>query len=458
MALGTPDFKVQYGVRGLLMRTNAVGFEQLPSVKASLEAYNGVSSSREAIDPTRYLGFVRNVVEALRYVTEARNYKSILSTSGNVFSFGALTGAGGNVPIQLGGAGRPARNAAFAVGKDAQAIVTVVESSNQEEEAAQIVAVVGGAAAPGAVAGRQAERILNIIDMNIIPINVHALLRDIPLANLYNYEYTFEQMVAAIYGYTDADIDDMHTVNTRQMLLRLLVNPYLNIGDVKLYGSDVLDLGTAGFVHRIFRGDNSLGMGRPKFLSDQLFNKALFGSVYQLREDYDEAGPGVGAGIARGREGVGIAAAGITEGAPAQNRAAWAVRQAPGDRRSSTISFLSQPAAGTDPQNAVTMLDLSGGNMANGRTRRARLEAIGRLRFDTRLVRGLVHITNVLRLVRLKLNRELTQSRSVLVSSHSAVASSLTEYGVDPYGPNESLDSTFMGMPRFSDQDQPSQF
>ncbi|NBQ70512.1 MAG: hypothetical protein EBU46_17440, partial [Nitrosomonadaceae bacterium] len=41
-------------------------------------------------------------------------------------------------------------------------------------------------------------------------------------------------------------------------------------------------------------------MGRPKFLSDQLFNKPLFGSVYQSRQDWDEAGPAVGIGKARG--------------------------------------------------------------------------------------------------------------------------------------------------------------
>jgi hypothetical protein len=49
----------------------------------------------------------------------------------------------------------------------------------------------------------------------------------------------------------------------------------------------------------------------------------------------------------------------------------------------------------------------------------------------------LFFITNVVRVVRLKLNRELTQSRGVLVSSHSAVAAGLTEYGTDPFTPNE---------------------
>jgi hypothetical protein len=453
------------------MRATAVGFEQMPGVKASLDAYNGVSASREQMDPTRYLGFVRNVVDALRYVTEARNYKSALSTSNAVFSYHPLADAAAVAAIQLGGA-RP-RNAAFAIGESAQAIVTIVESSNQEEEASRIARVVGGtggAGAAGTGVGRQMERILNIIDMNIVPIDVHALMRAIPLANLFNYEYTFEQMVAAIYGeqakfYTNPTgrdyITDANTVNSRQMYLRLLVNPYLNLDaggaaqGQMLYGSDVMSLGTAGFVHRIFRGDNGLGMGRPKFLSDQLFNKALFGSVYQRRMDFDEGGPDVGAGIARGRQNVGVpqgpapGLAAVPAGVPAQRQRAWVPIGGP---RGRTITYLRVPAENQGPESAVVEAELSSAQQ------RAQLEAIGRRRFDTRVVRNLFFITNVLRLVRLKLNRELTQTRSVLVSSHSAVASGLTEYGTDPYSPNESYDSTFAGMPRFSDQDEPSKF
>jgi len=141
--------------------------------------------------------------------------------------------------------------------------------------------------------------------MNIIPVNFHALMRDIPLANLYNYEYTFEQMVASLYGeqsskYTQTGgLPDNETKTSRQMLLRLLNDPYSQVS-LPMYGSEVYNLGTSGFIHRIFRGDNNLGMGRPKFLSDQLFNKSLFGSIYQSQSDYDEAGPGVGVGISRG--------------------------------------------------------------------------------------------------------------------------------------------------------------
>ncbi len=78
---------------------------------------------------------------------------------------------------------------------------------------------------------------------------------------------------------------------------------------------------------------------------------------------------------------------------------------------------------------------------------------IGKARFDTTLVRNLFFITNVVRLLRLNLNRELTQSRNVLLASHFAVAPGVTEYGSDPFGPNEVLGSTYPdGQSRFDDE------
>lgn len=42
---------------------------------------------------------------------------------------------------------------------------------------------------------RENARLLNIIDLNVNPINFHALLRDFPIANIYNYAFTFDNIV-----------------------------------------------------------------------------------------------------------------------------------------------------------------------------------------------------------------------------------------------------------------------
>ena len=82
------------------------------------------------------------------------------------------------------------------------------------------------------------------------------------------------------------------------------------------------------------------------------------------------------------------------------------------------------------------------------------LAAQGRIRFDTKFIRNIFFITNVLRVIRLKLNRELTQSRNLLLSSHAAVAPGLTEYGFDPFTPNQITHSrTVQSDAQFSSDD-----
>ena len=133
---------------------------------------------------------------------------------------------------------------------------------------------------------------------------------------------------------------------------------------------------------------------------------------------------------------------------PLAQQVEWLPQERLADRRHQNIAYLKLPDAG-HPETSVKELNVGSFEI------KARLECIGRMRFDTRLVRNLFFITNVLRLVRLKLNRELTQSRSVLTSAHTAVAPGLTEYGTDPFGPNEVYGSTLPnGYDRYDDRDQ----
>lgn len=335
--LGSPQFKIFYGHRQLLARSTPVSYEQLPGVKNIVDTYNGVTPPREQIDVDRYLSFCKNVVAALRYVVDTRNYKSTLTTTNrlqigtydaNVVNQVSIIGETinasnglvnytparvvGGVPIAAtgsvvyglsGGVVIPPGGAAHTLvpGQDENVILSVVESSNQDDELEKISMQAGAFGVDAATNTRKMERIYNIIDMNIIPINVHALMRDIPLANLYNYEFTFEQMVCSMFNEQLSTLPAPST-RTRHAFIKLLMDPYMEVNN-DLYGGDMTTLGSAGYVQRIFRGDNDLGMGRPKFLSDQMFNKALFGSIYQAREDFDEAGPVAGIGAARSRLG-----------------------------------------------------------------------------------------------------------------------------------------------------------
>lgn len=419
-ALGEPEFKILYGHRQLLTQRTPVGYEQIPGAKALLDSYNS-SAGRGRIEDDRFLKFGQTAVATLRFLCDVRNTRPLLcSDSQNLFSAATLVGSG--KPLQP-------ENLVFAMrATSPQAILDIVENTNQDDSVSKITASLGQTRATGQ-SGRQEEWVANLVDLNVVPINVHALMRQIPLANLYNYEYTFEQMAALMYGqspslFTDPEnkLTDDKTTTTRQMLLRLLVNPYMEVSDAN-YGSDAFVTSTEGFIHRIFRGDNDLGMGRPKLLSDQLFGKALFGSVYLHEADYDEAGPGVGIGIGRGRDG---RAATLTWIRGNQNK---------------TLTYMN--TEGSAVQSVV---------LPSSETRQ-RLEAVGRMRFDTRFVRNIFFITNVVRVLRLKLERELSDGRGVLAASHQAVTPGVTEYGADPFGPNEVLGSKRLDhQTRFADE------
>jgi len=164
------------------------------------------------------------------------------------------------------------------------------------------------------------------------------------------------------------------------------------------------------YIDKIMRGDNTLGLTRPKFLSDQIYNKILFRSVYPSPLHYDDRGVDASLGKYLGN-------------------------------LKSTAILSVDPLLNT--QNSSLTYPISVNDEFKIHTRNFNpntftiLENIGRLRFDTTIVRNLFFIVNILRVTRLKLNRELTASRNVVVNSHYAVNPSITEYGVDPFGPHE---------------------
>jgi hypothetical protein len=87
---------------------------------------------------------------------------------------------------------------------------------------------------------------------------------------------------------------------------------------------------------------------------------------------------------------------------------------------------------------------------SNAVERIRRLQLAGKARFDTRLVRNLFFISNVQRVLRLRLDQELTEYRNVLIKNDATVNPGVTEYGSlptrttvkdYPSGPQETVNS-----------------
>jgi hypothetical protein len=137
---------------------------------------------------------------------------------------------------------------------------------------------------------RRQLRIYNILDSNIVPINFHALQREIPLINIFNYSYTFDQMVKQFIGVETASrsvseivLSDGKDANEltgggsgkigkypEDALVRILLEPR-----GKRYVTDYVNN-----IWRLMAGNESLTLNRPKYLSDQLWNKVLLNSMF----------------------------------------------------------------------------------------------------------------------------------------------------------------------------------
>lgn len=151
--------------------------------------------------------------------------------------------------------------------------------------------------------------IQNIFDLNIVPINIHALMREVPLANLYNYAYSFDRMIIELYyglGNVNARklISELcgdgegaigKITSAKDMLVQLLIKPYADVTKQVADGDRTAAFAGVNmyekFVKPMMVGATGGDLGRPKFLSDQLFNKSLFGELYSGETEYREVGP-----------------------------------------------------------------------------------------------------------------------------------------------------------------------
>lgn len=134
----------------------------------------------------------------------------------------------------------------------------------------------------------------SILDLNLVPIDFSELSRSIPLSNIMNYSYTMDSMALDILVKNDAIKKAIHkelvepadpkvgpmiiTPNSETLMYALLVNPF---GKAETSNS---------LVQNMFTGSTQIKLGRPKFLSDQMFQKSLFGELVNARSEYTERG------------------------------------------------------------------------------------------------------------------------------------------------------------------------
>lgn len=408
---GEAVFKFMYGQR-YIMTGKKLTPDYTPGMFHLLDQYNGISATDVKYDRAQFEEFVANHIHMIRYIADTKFYKSILDddcagyVKQNLIPQAAITaintasaGSGDvyNNKVLPGSAlfnveGK-CENESYTAKTTLEEIISITESSDHESTYKNITEDIHKK--EKVLNNRKQARIQNILDMNIVPINPHALLREVPLINIINYSYTCDRMMQNAILETNENIVDPDTTNVnypREMLNKLIIHPYCHVDQTKFLW----------LVSRLSLGDTDAKLGRPKFISDQLWGKLL------LQSQLPTAGV---AGIPLQENN------NLREGIPA------AVASMRG------INNNAEPANKDDALDALYgnhtgAVDYKYVKVEDGKHKIARVNIsniktatdIGYLRFNTLFVRNLYFLCNIQRVMRMVMREEVAQLEAPVVS------------------------------------------
>lgn len=301
--VGELRFKLLYGTQKIL-NSDAIKLDDIPGIKYIIKQHNTSVDKRHIFDNIDQ--FMQNVITLTGGILNLRNYIPLFNKAygplytplsktdlDNIYSTSRII-IDENLKIYQ------------AMNKTKLTdVVNLTESVSQKEQKSKIInTIMYQEGCPGQY-DRDIMLIFNIIDLNIIPINFHALMREIPLINLINYSNTFDSLVKDMMGINinnslesklnrNGEIIHTDLSNNNQnksLFYALLVDPYIPLS------YDVYE----NVLSNIIRGNIGIGdLGRPKYIGDEIYNKALFGEIYPGEIYYEEGGPLVGEGKRHG--------------------------------------------------------------------------------------------------------------------------------------------------------------
>jgi hypothetical protein len=337
---GSDRFAYNYATRLILHNYDANPLmDHMPGMTELLESYNSSARGQKKIEAKTWATHVGLNVHLLRFVTGTRLYSPLFGASRNVVDRALFRAADSDIS-----------NPTYQMTQELSAVIGLITHSDRNlstDAVANFLAVTPSDAAP---INRRSSMVYNLLELNISAINVHALRSDVPLANIYNYSYTFDTFVSQIVESSADVFKGIAAENsTHDVMSVICKHPYAVM---------LNDLYTLG-MGKIARGQSSLDThGRPKFISDQLWNKALLNSVTDVKDSK------------RRRD--------VEFKAPADGK----------------ITYIKD--------GKVVEKDVGGANGAG-------LRASGYGRFNTKFIRNLLFLANVQRMVTHKLNSELTK-------------------------------------------------
>ncbi len=329
---GSPSFKFAYGTRGLLSDTVKPSVDLAPGVLGMLDLYNKKVGGAVNYDKKRLTDIFEHSTYLLRWATDYTYHKTYLGdndlnklTEYFIISSPNVTGHRNilqhvscqtakhaidmNASLSAAGGGIRACCDQFFI--KTSNITNLIENDNYKHSLYRMLRCIVDNDKAQNLWGfnRNNLRIYNILDANIVPFNFHTLQSEVPLINIFNYSYTFDHLIKEKFGVKYKHLTDDHinkaisldwsgptptatnpaldiSLVPEDTIIRIMMNP-----SGKRYLYDYRNN-----VSRIMAGSTGWPLNRPKYLSDQLWNKVLLNVIYRNNERY---GPGALQGFDR---------------------------------------------------------------------------------------------------------------------------------------------------------------
>lgn len=357
LTFSTPEsrvFEFNYGTRLLLGKPKVLPkLDQMNGVREIVESYNLVAASDKKISLDTTTKSSLMIIQLARWLVDLAIYVPITSNNQMI--------------VQLG----PDSIYQASPATTLDAALNLTTGTNKRQSIAQLSEWVtqrgGGNLNKNPILNREKMQIMNIIDMNVNPINLNALRREIPLINMLNYSMTFdafvkEQLKKSAPAMTVVYHSPPRVASKEDMLLALALDPYRQKIDTAEWD-------------RMFDcySDNSAGLlgftGHDAFAVDQVFRKSLLYS--ELNKDSNGAPPNERRGLFDRRTGT-------------------------NKPRNDLIDRI--------PQSAVNKATLD------------ELGLLGMARHDTTFIRNILFISMCHRMMRARMNKEMTKITFPVVS------------------------------------------
>ena len=418
---GSNVYKFNYSTRLLMTKPDLdPNMEHFAGAKELYNAYNSTAGRNVALSPAEYSSTIKHTFLLGRFLINGMSDNRLLQVGPKCF---ANNNPGGN----------PLQQTVFQLVKSFSDVVEITENNTLNISKSKLAKVIGDTSSDQNI-DRNRMQVLNILDAGIVPLNVHAFMREVPFVNLFNYSYTFDRMIQEFLlpdyisnkltsGLSENNLmiqPDEKASTTRELFVKLLMHPYANLKA----GSEYFHLAAS-----LFNGNDDFKLSRPRYLSDQLWHKVLLTSSAELATgqlSYSDGATSIDPVV--------------QEAGPQAYEAIRSVvkhgtfNRATGNLSGSTVGIGS---SGTAMQ-AVDTQGLKvwkGGKWQVADPARQMKQSdvlycaeLGKMRFDTRLVRNLVWFVQLQRIMRAVLTNHLSWLNTPVVRGLKITDPKITEF------------------------------